>query len=100
MKVGEEILEKDPNDVDVLFIIGSVQYMRGKLTSAMSYFDKVLDISNYDPDALLLKANVLFKQRQYVEASQCCNKIKEIDPKNKGVTELLEKISDIKNEKD
>ena len=98
LKVGEEILEKNPDDVDVLFIIGSVHYMRGKLKIAISYFDKVLAISSYDPDTLLLKANVLFKQKQYAEASICCNKIKEIDPKNKGAIELLQNISDAKNE--
>ena len=92
LKVGSEILEKNPDDLDVLFVLGGLHYMNGKFSKAISYFDKVLEISSYDPEALLLKANSLFKLGQYKESVSCCEKIKEVDPKNKGVLELLEKI--------
>ena len=92
LKVGTEILEKNPNDLDVLFVLGGLYYMNGKFSKAISYFDKVLEISSFDPESLLLKANSHFKLRQYKESISCCEKVKEIDPKNKGVIELLEKI--------
>ncbi len=91
-KVGSEILEKNPDDLDVLFILGGLYYMNGKFSKAISYLEKVLEISSFDPEALLLKANSHFKLQQFKETISCCEKIQEIDPKNKGVKELLEKI--------
>jgi len=52
----------------------------------------VLEISEFDPETLLLKANSHYKLGQYKKSFTCCEKIKEIDPKNKGVSELLSKI--------
>lgn len=95
LKTGSEILEKIPDDIDVLFIIGGVYYMQGKFTKAISCFDKVLSIGSYDTEALLLKANALVNLRKFAEAESCCNKIIEIDPKNKTVKELLQKISNL-----
>ena len=91
--IGEKILEKNPDDLDVLFILGGIHFMRKKYLKSISYFDKVLDVSSYDPEALLLKANALFELGQNEDALAHCNKIKEIDPKNKGVNDLLKKIS-------
>lgn len=93
LQIGSELLEKRPDDLDVLFIVGSIHYMRGKHKTSISYFDKILDISSYDPETLLLKANALFELGQYRESIACCSKIQEIDPKNKTVLELLSKIN-------
>ena len=92
LKIGSEILKKNPDDLDVLFILGGLNYMNGKFSQAISYLDKVLDTSSYDPEALLLKANSHFKLGQYKESISSCEKIIEVDPKNKGAIELLEKI--------
>jgi len=97
LKIGAEILEKDPDELDVLFILGGVFYMKGMFKKAISYFDKVLEISSYDSESLILKANALVKLGKLNEAKICCNKIKEIDPKNKGVEELMQKISEFEN---
>ncbi len=91
-KVGLEILEKNPDDLDVLFVLGGLYYMNKKFSKAISYFDKVLETSSFDPAALLLKANSHFKLGQYKISISCCEKIKEVDPKNKEVLDLLEKI--------
>ena len=93
ISVGNEILKKIPHDLDVLFIIGGIYYMKNKHKTAISYFDQVLEISEYDPEILLLKANSLFKLGQVEQSRKCCEKIKEIDPKNKAVAELLLKIN-------
>ncbi len=92
LKIGSEILEKNPHDLDVLFVFGGLHYMKGKFSKAISFFDKVLEISEFDPETLLLKANSHYKLGQYKKSLICCEKIKEIDPKNKGVSELLAKI--------
>ena len=92
LKLGTEILEKNPDDLDVSVGLGGLYYMQGKYQQAIQFFDKVLEISSFDPDALLLKANSHFELGEYKKSVSCCDKIKEIDPKNKGVIELLEKI--------
>ncbi|MEX0656842.1 MAG: tetratricopeptide repeat protein [Nitrosopumilaceae archaeon] len=92
LQIGSELLEKRPDDLDVLFIVGSIHYMRGKHKISISYFNKILGISSYDTETLLLKANALFELGQYNEAVKCCNKIQEIDSKNKVVLDLLSKI--------
>ena len=92
LKVGSEILENNPHDLDVLFVLGGLNYMKGKFSKAISFFDRVLAISEFDPEALLLKATSHYKLGQYKKSFISCEKIKEIDPKNKAVSELLAKI--------
>ena len=95
LKIGEQILEKNENDHDVQFVVGSIHYLRGKYQKSLSYFDRILKIASYDPESLLLKANAHYKLGQISESKSCCSKILEIDPKNKSVHELLQKISKI-----
>ena len=89
---GIEYLEKVPNNHDILFTVGGIYYMNNKNKTAISYFDRALEISSYDVDVLLLKASSHQKLGQNKQAIQCCNKIKEIDPKNKALSEILSKI--------
>ncbi len=92
LKVGNEILEKNPHEQDILFIVGGIYYMENKLKTAISHFDRSLEIAQFDTELLLLKANAHFRLGELSQAKQCCEKIQEIDPKNKAVKELLEKI--------
>ncbi len=92
LKVGNEVLEKNPYEQDVLFIVGGIYYMENKLKTEISHFDRSLEIAQFDTELLLLKANAHFRLGELSKSKQCCEKIQEIDPKNKGVTELLEKI--------
>ena len=92
IKVGNEILEKNPHEQDVLFIVGGIYYMKNKLKTSISYFDRSLEIAQFDTELLLLKANAHFRLGDFSQAKQACQKIQEIDSKNKEVNELLEKI--------
>lgn len=93
LKIGNEILEKNRFDQDVLFIVGGIYYMKNKLKTAISHFDRSLEIAQFDTEVLLLKADAHFRLEELAKSKQCCEKIQEIDPKNKTVKELLEKIS-------
>ena len=93
LKSGTEYLEKTPNHHDVLFIVGGIYYMKNKHNTAISYFDRSLEIGSYDVDVLLLKAHSHQKLGENKRAIQCCDKIREIDPKNKAVSELLEQLN-------
>ncbi len=93
LKSGTEYLKKVPNHHDVLFMVGGIYYMKNKPRTAISYFDKSLEIGSYDIDVLLLKAYSHQKLGENKRAIQCCNKIQEIDPKNKKVSKLLEQFN-------
>lgn len=92
LKIGAEILKKIPEENDVLFIVGGIYYMKNKYRDAITYFDKALEIATFDIEVLTLKANSHYNLGEKKQAIQCCNKIKEIDPKNKAVAEILSKI--------
>ena len=92
LKLGLEILQKDPYEQNVLFIVGGIYYMKNQYQTAMPYFEKALDIGAYDVEVLTLKANSHYFLGEPKKALACCDKIKEIDPKNKAVAELLSKI--------
>lgn len=96
LKIGKKIISKNSNDYDVLFILGGIYYMKNKYRDAVSYFDKTLKIATFDTEVLTLKANSHYHLGENKQAIQCCNKIREIDPKNKIVTELLSKIESTK----
>jgi tetratricopeptide (TPR) repeat protein len=97
LRIGSEILQKNPDENDVLFIIGGIYYMKGKYRSAISYFEKSLEIATHDVEVLILTANSNFRLGNFKQAIICCETIKEIDPKNKAVEDLLEKIKSAKN---
>ena len=92
LKSGTEFLRKVPNHHDALFMVGSIYYLKNKYRTAISYFDKSLEIGEYDVDVLLLKAYSHQKLSENKRAIQCCDKIKEIDPKNKSVQQLLAEL--------
>lgn len=92
LKVGNEILKKNPHEQDVLFIVGGIYYMQNKFKTAISHFDRSLEIAHFDTEVLLLKANSHFRLGELSKAKQCCKTILEIDPKNNEVKGLLEKI--------
>ncbi len=93
LKSGTEYLEKVPNNHDVLFTVGGIYYLKKKYRTAISFFDQALEIGSYDIDVLLLKAYSHQKLDEKKLAIECCDKIKEIDPKNKAVSELLSQLN-------
>ena len=93
LKSGTQYLEKVPHNHDVLFTVGGIYYLKNKYKTAISYFDKALDIGSYDIDVLLLKAYSHQKLGENKRAIQCCDKIREIDPKNKAITKLLKSLN-------
>ena len=93
LKSGTNYLRKVPHNHDVLFTVGGIYYLQNKHKTAISYFEKALEIGTYDVDVLLLKAYSHQKLGENKRAIQCCEKIREIDPKNKSVSNLLEELN-------
>ena len=93
LKSGTEYLRMVPNNHDALFTVGGIYYLKKKYKNAISHFDKALEIGSYDVDVLLLKAYSHQKLGEQKRALQCCEKIQEVDPKNKAVSELLSQLN-------
>ena len=93
LKSGTDYLRKVPHNHDVLFTVGGIYYLQNKHKTAISYFEKALEIGIYDVDVLLLKAYSHQKLGENKRAIQCCEKIQEIDPKNKSVSNLLGELN-------
>ena len=93
LKIGTIYLKKDPHNHDVLFTVGGICYLQNKHKTAISYFEKALEIGSYDVDVLLLKAYSHQKLGENKRVIQCCETIKEIDPKNKSVINLLDELN-------
>ena len=93
LRCGTEYLSKVPDNHDVLFTVGGIHYMKNRHRTAIGYFDRALRIGSYDVDVLLLKAYSHKRLGEKRQAVECCHKIREIDPKNKQVSELLEQLS-------
>ena len=90
LELGKSYEEKNPNDPDILFILGSIYYILEDAQRAIHYFDKVLEISEFDTEALLLKANVHLALKENKTVAKCCNKILEVDSKNEQAKKILE----------
>lgn len=92
LKSGKDFLHKVPHNHDVLFTLGGIYYLQNKYKTAINYFDRALDVATYDIEVLLLKAYSHQKLGEIKRVIQCCEKIQEIDPKNKAVLVLLEEL--------
>ncbi len=89
LKSGTEYLQKVPDNHDILFTVGGIYYLKKKYKTAIHYLDLALEIGTYDVDVLLLKAYSHQKLGDAKHIILCCDKIREIDPKNKAVSNLL-----------
>ena len=91
-------LEKDEkyrNDTDIAFIIGTIHFLKGDIQKTLSYMNKVLEIAEYDVDALVLKASILADMKNKKGTMECCDKIKEIDPKNTTMQKILYQFNEL-----
>ena len=57
--------------------------------------NKVLEIAEYDIDALVLKASIIADMKNKKCAMECCDKIKEIDPKNTTMQKILYQFNEL-----
>ena len=94
LELGKSIEEKYSKDTDFLFIMGSTYYILEEAEKSLHYLDKVLQINEYDKEALVLKANIHAYLKQKEIAIECCEKILKIDPKNNEAITIMEKFQE------
>ena len=93
LKLGLDYLEKVPYNHDALFTIGGIYYLKNKHRTAISFFDRALETGDSDVEVLLLKAYSHQKLQENSIAIDCCEKIQDLDPKNKSVFNLLSELN-------
>ena len=95
LEYGHEIEKKLEHDPDIAFIIGTIYYIKGDSQKTLEYMNNVLEIGIFDLDALAIKASVYLNLKNREKVIECCNKIKELDPKNKSLIEIEEELKKI-----
>ena len=92
VEFGKSLEQKNPNDADLLFIMGGLFYILKDAKTTLNYYDRVLKIIGYDQETLLLKANVHVFLKEFDVAIECCNKVLEVDFENMEAKNILERI--------
>ncbi|MXX21349.1 MAG: tetratricopeptide repeat protein [Cenarchaeum sp. SB0661_bin_35] len=82
LKVSTQYLNSVPDNPDVLFIVGSIYYMKNRHKAALPYFERALQIGRYDPEVLLLKGRCHKFLGDTKKANDCWQDILEVDPRN------------------
>ena len=92
IEFGKSLEQKNPKDVDLLFIMGSIFYILKDAKNALNYFDRVLKLNPNDIETLLLKANVHLFLKENETVIECCKKVLRVDSENKEAKEILEQF--------
>lgn len=95
LEFGKSLEKKHSGDPDLFFIMASIYYMNGDAKNTLEYLDKTLAITENDTEALLMKANVYLYLKNKEQALDCCEKVRNLDPENKEVDEILDKLEKI-----
>ena len=95
LEYGHGIEKKLEHDPDIAFIIGTIYYIKGDSEKTLEYMNNVLEIGIFDLDALAIKASVYLNLKNKEKVIECCEKIKELDPKNKSLIEIEEELKKI-----
>ena len=94
IEYGNELEEKLSQDPDFLFIMGSMFYILNDEKNTIHYIERVLEINEYDVEALSLKLRI----HQYLKKNDvvidCCKKILKVDSDNFEVKDILEGLEE------
>ena len=92
VEFGKSLEQKNPNDSDLLFIMGGLFYILKDAKTSLNYFERVLEINGHDQETLLLKADVHVFLKEFDAAIECCNKVLDDDFENMEAKNILERI--------
>ena len=94
IEFGNELEEKFSADPDFLFIMGSMFYMLKDEKNSLHYINRVLEINEYDVEALSLKLRIHQFLKNDEIVINCCKKILKVDSDNFEVREILESLEE------
>ena len=92
IKFGNNLEEKYSQDHDFLFIMGSMFYILEDPKMTLHYVNRVLEINEYDVDALSLKLRVHQHLKENDTVIECCKKILSVNSDNYEVKDILHEL--------
>ena len=90
--LGNSMEEKYQYDPDFIFIMASIFYILQDPKKTLQYVERVLEINEYDTDALGLKLRVHQHLKENDKVIECCKKILEIDSDAYDVRAILNEL--------
>jgi len=84
--------EKYQYEPDFIFIMASIFYILQDPKKTLQYIDRVLEINEYDTDALGLKLRVHQHLKENDKVIECCKKILEVDSDAYDVRTILNEL--------
>jgi len=84
--------EKYQHDPDFLFIMAGMFYILEDAKKTLHYVDRLLEINEYDTDALGLKLRIHQHLKENSKVIECCKKILEIDSDAYDVRTILNEL--------
>ena len=94
IQFANTIEEKFSKDPDFFFLMGSMYYILQDEKKALHYIEKVLDIDEYDIEALSLKLRIYQFLKEDDKVIDCCKKILKIDYENYEVKDILDQLEE------
>ena len=92
IEFGNELEAKNPKDPDLLFIMGSMFYILKDEKNSLHYINRVLEINEYDVEALSLKLRIYQFLKNDEIVIDCCKKILKVDSDNFEVRDILDEL--------
>ena len=92
--LGNSMEEKYQYDPDFIFIMASIFYILQDPKKTLQYIDRVLEINEYDSDALGLKLRVHQHFKENDKVIECCKKILEVNSDSYEVRDILNELED------
>ena len=90
--LGNSMEEKYQYDPDFIFIMASIFYILNDPKKTLSYLNRVLEINEYDTEALGLKLRVHQHFNENAKVIECCKKILEVDSDAFDVRNILNEL--------
>ena len=84
--------EKYQYDPDFIIIMAGIFYILQDAKKTLQYVDRVLEINEYDTDALGLKLRVHQHLKENDKVIECCKKILEVDSDAYDVRTILNEL--------
>ena len=90
--LGNSMEEKYQYDPDFIVIMASIFYILQDPKKTLRYVERVLEINEYDTDALGLKLRVHQHFQENLKVIECCKKILEVDSDAYDVRTILNEL--------
>jgi hypothetical protein len=90
--LGNNMEEKYQYEPDFIFIMASIFYILQDPKKTLQYLERVLEINEYDTEALGLKLRVHQHFKENAKVIECCKKILEVDSDAYDVRTILNEL--------